>query len=142
MGYICFRHRKNQKKIIFTNFLDDSSTTDDSLLGLMAGDLIKLTLEIQEETYNALVQEGREGVKVQEKLVKEAGEPPRYEAIINCRIINREHSVFRDWMMKSRAGFRVSTTTILVEATSDEAESLVIDLQKRFDELRSGRLGN
>ena len=141
MGYLRIQQRNDNQKFISTAFLDDSSITDDNLLGIMAGDVMTLKLEIQEETFRTLATGNPPGVEVLKRIYHREGEPARFEASIECKVIRREHVVSRDWLSKNEIGFRLSSTTILVEAVSDEAEAILLSLQKQFDEQLSKNLG-
>lgn len=141
MGYLRIQQRNDNQKSVSTAFLDDSSITDDNLLGVMPGDVLTLKLEVQEETFNILSTENRPGVTLQQRIYQREGEPVHYDAFVECKVIRREHLVSRDWLSKHEIGFRLSSTTILVEAISDEAEELLISLQKQFDEQLSKTLG-
>ena len=138
MGYISFLSRKDSSVILHSNVLYDSADQDDELDGFLIGDTITLSLEIDSQKAVQLQEIQRAGVKVVEKIIRSEDDLFNFVAKMEFQVVKRTHTVSRDWTTR-KIGFRSTGTLIHVEAVSNEAEELFIDLQKAFDTLTRDR---
>ena len=138
MAYINFQSRRDGKKFIHFNMLEDSASQDDELSGFYTGDFIVLNLDIEEEFVKFIKSNNQWTGMLKKNLYQFDEEKTSYVAEIEFKIVKRSHLVMRDWMTNQH-GFRSSGTVIVVEAVSDEAEELFLELQKYFD-ARTGHI--
>lgn len=133
MGYIEIQSRRDEKEIIHSHLLYDSADKDDELSGFHVGDLFTLSLDIVLQRAEQLKSKKIVGIAIQEKdiLLPEIT-PKRYIVEIEFRIVNRSHLILRDWMTDNK-GFRSTGTLISIEAISDEAEEMFLELQNAFE---------
>jgi hypothetical protein len=128
MGYVTFQSRQPEHPYLHHDLLW-SLTDQEDLYGFQLGDLIAFHFDISHEFYDQLKSKNSPGIQAQEKITPIFDPQPGYEVKIEFKVIKRVQHVLRDWKSQG-SGFRSSGMTVIVEAISDEAENVFMELQK------------
>jgi len=127
MGYVIFQSRRENREISH-DFLFDEDENDETLSTLLMWDSVILTQEISESEYKSMSQQSLPGVRVRRKVETPSIVGQGYEADIEFTVVKRCHQILPDWMNEAR-GYRLSNTTVYLQAASDEGEELFGSIQ-------------
>ena len=126
MGYVVFQSRQGNQELGH-DFLFDQDDNDETLSAFLLWDTVILTRNITESEYRTLSQHPISGVKVRRKAETPDTVEPGYEADFEFTVTKRSHQILPDWM-SDRRGYRLSSTKVVLQAVSEEAESILTAL--------------
>lgn len=134
MGIVLFKYRNVPEKYICSDQIWDLGEDGGKLTSMQIGDCIILNLNIAENIFQNIKNHPIDGVFTDGNPFYAAENNEKYSVEINFKIVGRQHYVSRDWMSAIGAGFRLSSTTIILEATSDAAEAIIAPILVKQNE--------